>query len=72
MRVSSLIKSIKVMGNPLLGNFPELLILDNRKCADISVIKTIREIEDTRKAQYKGFVNDVLDKQLRSIHQPIK
>ena len=62
MQVSSLIKSIDMMGNPLLGDFPELLILDNRKCADISVIKTIREIEDMGKAQYKEFDNDVVDK----------
>ncbi len=60
------------MGNPFLDDFPELVKLDNRNCADESVVCALRVLEDTGIQQYQNFVKNVLENCTQSIHDPIK
>ena len=71
IQVSSLTKIMKQMGNPFLDEFPELVTLDNRNCTPESVITTMRTLESIGKEQYNEYVQFVLIKGTRSIHDPI-
>ena len=71
-QVNSLSETIRQMGNPFLDDFPDLVTLDSRNCADESVISTVHTLEETGKKQYQDYVKNVLDMRIRSIHDPIK
>ena len=45
-QVNSLFETFKRLGNPLLDDFPELVILDSRNCVDESVAISLRTMED--------------------------
>ena len=51
------------MGKPfldMLDDFPHLVTLYSRNCADGSVVAALHTLEDTGKKQYKDFVKNVL------------
>ena len=60
------------MGNPFLDDFPELVMLDNRNCADESVKLFLCTLEETGKQQYQDFLANMLVNCTTSIHNPIK
>ena len=60
------------MGNPFLDDFPDLVTLDSRNCADESVVAALHTLVDTGKKQYQDFVKNVIDVRCHSIHDPIK
>ena len=60
------------MGNPFLDDFPELVTLVSRNCADESVVAALRTLIDTGKTQYQEFVNNVIIVRSHSIHDTIK
>ena len=60
------------MGNPFLDDFPDLVTLDSRNCADESVVAALHTLDDTGKKQYTDFVKNVLDARSHSIHDLIK
>lgn len=70
--VNSLTEVVKKMGNPFLDNFPELVAVDTRDCTDPSVIVSLQNLEETGKKQYNQYVEDVLIKGTKSIHDTIK
>ena len=71
-QVGSLCGTMRRMGNPFLDDFPELVTLDSRNCADESVVASLRTLIDTGKTQYQEFVNNVIIVRSHSIHDPIK
>ena len=60
------------MGNPFLDDFPDLVTLDSRNCADESVVAALHTLVDTGKKQYQDFVKNVIDVRSHSNHDPIK
>ena len=69
--VQSLVEVISAFGNPLEDDYPELLVLNSRDCADESVISTVRSIECLGKTQYLKYVADVINSGKASIHDTI-
>ena len=53
-QVGSLCGTMRRMDNPFLDDFPELVTLDSRNCADESVVAALRTLIDTGKTQYSG------------------
>ena len=60
------------MGNPFLDDFPELVKLDSRNCAEESVVTALYTLEKTGIDQYRDFVKNVLEDCTRPIQNPIK
>ena len=60
------------MGNPFLDDFPDLVTLDSRNCADESVVAALHTLVDTGKKQYQDFFKNVVDVRSHYIHDPIK
>ena len=71
-QVSNLFKTFKIMGNPSMDDFPELVTLDSRNCVDASVVVALRTLEEIGIKQYKDFVQNVLEECIQPIHNPIK
>ena len=71
-QVDGLCDTIRRMGNPFLDDFPDLVTLDSRNCADESVVAALHTLVDTGKKQYQDFVKNVIDVCSHSIHDPIK
>ena len=59
------------MGNPFKDDYPELLALDTRNCADTSVVDTVHRVQELGLRQYKIFVKDVIDERTVSTHDTI-
>ena len=55
--ICSLVDTITLMGNPFREDYPELVVMDTRDCADISVLVIVRTIEERGRAQYEKFVH---------------
>ena len=72
LQVDGLCDTIRRMGNPFLDDFPDLITLDSRNCADESVVAALHTLVDTGKKQYQDFVKNVIDVRSHSIHYPIK
>ena len=70
-QVTSLSETIRRMGNPFFDDFPDLVTLDNRICADETAVVAVHTLEDTSKKQYQEFVKNVLDVRSHSIHDSI-
>ena len=70
-QVDSLSNTICKMGNPFLDDFPELVTLDSRNCANEAVVNTIRTLEDTGTKKYQEYVKTVLVDRSHSIHGTI-
>ena len=60
------------MGNPFLDDFPDMVTLESRNCADESVVAALHTLVDTGKKQYQDFVKNVIDVRSHFIHDPIK
>jgi len=71
-QVVNLAETIKRMENPFLDIFPDLVTLDSGNCTAESVVTKVRNLEETRKKQYRDFVKNVLQEHSHSIHDPIK
>ena len=59
-------------GNPFPDDFPELVTLDSRDCADISVVESVEKLDKLGEEQYQKYLNDVIKDRSSSIHNPIK
>ena len=70
-QVDSLSNTTRQMGNPFLDDFPELVTLDSRNCANEAVVNTIRTLEDTGTKKYQEYVKTVLVDRSHSIHDTI-
>ena len=70
--VTSLVSTIEDLGNPLTEQSNDLLSLDTKDIADPSVVKTIRQIEQTGKAMFEAFLEERLVKREKKIFEPIK
>ena len=70
-QVENLYNTMRKMGNPFLDDFPELVTLDSRNCANEAVVNTICTLEDTGRKQYQDYVKTVLVDRSRSIHDKI-
>lgn len=70
-QVDSLSNTTRKMGNPFLDDFPELVTLDSRNCANEAVVNTIRTLEDTGTKKYQEYVKTVLVDRSHSIHDTI-
>ena len=71
-QVCNLVDTIRSMGNPFLDNITELLKLDSRDCADVSVAETIKTLESIGKQQYADYRKTVIVERTKSIHDTIK
>ena len=71
-QVTSLSDTIAKMGNPFLDEYPELLVLDSRNCANEDVVNTVNTIEELGFVQYQKYVKDVILERSVSIHESIK
>ena len=70
--VQNLKQSIQHLGNPFLDDFEDLVTLDSRNCADDIVVSSLRTLENTGKEQYDYYCTEVLERQSKSLHVPIK
>ncbi|CAB4035903.1 Hypothetical predicted protein, partial [Paramuricea clavata] len=70
-QVHSLSNTIRKIGNPFLDDFPELVTLDSRNCANEAVVNTIRTLEDTGTKKDQEYVKTVLVDRSHSIHDTI-
>lgn len=68
----SLINSIKSIGNPFLDIGPELLNIDSHDVLPDDVVETVWTIENLRKQQYNDYMESVLVKGTKSVHEAIK
>ncbi len=68
----SLCEVIRRSGNLFVDDFPELVTLDSRDCADINVVESIAKLEQTGNEQYQKYVTDVIQNCTRSIQDPLK
>ena len=59
-------------GNPFLDDFPELVTLDSRDCADIGVVESVEKLVKFGEEQYQKYLNDIIKDHSSSIHNPIK
>ena len=71
-QVKSLLSVITTFGNPFEDNCPELLVLNSRNCVHEAVIETVQTIEMIAKKQYRDYVDEVISRRTRSIHDTIK
>lgn len=71
-QVFELSSVITKMGNPFLDDFPELVTLDSRICANPLSVETVRCLEKIGKEQCTNYVSEVIEKRSRSIHSSIK
>ena len=71
-QVRSLCNTIEEMGNPFLEDSQDLLVLDTRDIVDVSVVETIRGIENMGKVQYETFMTKRLEKCEIPLFEPIK
>lgn len=70
-QVNRLIGTIKNMGNPFTDDFPELVKLDCRDCANPSVAETMKSLEVNGNKQYNEYKKAVIISRKKSIHDPI-
>ena len=59
-QMNSVTDVMRQMGNPFLDNFPDLVTLDRRKCADKRKVDAMYGIQELGKQQYLSFVNQVI------------
>ena len=52
-QVNNLVDVVRKMGNPFLNDFPELVTLDSRDCADDDVDKAVMNLDTLGQTQYK-------------------
>ena len=55
-KVKNLAEIIADFGNPFLDDCPELIALDTRNCADESVVRTMRTVEEIGAKRHKKYV----------------
>ena len=70
--VNNLVDVVRKMGNPFLDDFPELITLDSRDCADDDVAKAVMNLDTLGQTQYKKYVKAVIQDRTISIHNTIK
>ena len=70
--VQALCNTMEGMGNPLLGQSDDLLMLDSRDVADKRVGKTVRQIEQVWRDKYGTFVAERLDNREKHLTDTIK
>lgn len=71
-QVSSLTTVIRTMGNPFSDDFPELVHLDSRNCANTCVADSIRSFEEIGKKQYCDYKKTVVTEGSKAIDETIK
>ena len=71
-QVNKLVDVMRKMGNPFLDDFPELVTLDSRDCADDDVAKAVKNLDTLGQTQYREYVKTVIEDRTISIHNTIK
>lgn len=71
-QVNNLCDVIRRTGNPFLDDFPELVTLDSRDCAEPSVVESVQKLDEIGQKQYQCYVTNVIENRSKSIHEPIK
>ena len=71
-QVNNLVDVMRKMGNPFLDDFPELVTLDSRDCADDDVAKAVMNLDTLGQTQYREYVKAVIEDRTTSIHNTIK
>ena len=59
--VGALVQVLEDMGNPLMEESEDLLVLDSRDVADPAIVQTVGEIEKTGQDQYKYISRRVIE-----------
>ncbi len=71
-QVKNLVDVMRKMENPFLDDFPELVTLDSRDCADDEVAKAVMNLDTLGQTQYREYVKAVIEDRTTSIHNTIK
>ena len=71
-QVNDVCDVVRRVGNPFLDDFPELVTIDSRDCADYSVIKSVRNLDKIGDDQHTAYVSEVIESRTRAIQEPIK
>ena len=71
-QVKNLVDVMRKMGNPFLDDFPELVTLDSRDCADDEVAKAVMNLDTLGQTQYREYVKAVVEDRTTSIHNTFK
>lgn len=58
--VTALVDVIDDMGNLFLEESGDLLVLESKNLADVSVIRTVRTVEKLGQTQYVSFINECI------------
>lgn len=70
-QVKALCAIIEDMGNPVLKESEDLLVLDTRDIMDSSVAEAVRKIDEIGKTQFEAFVTERLQQRTVSLFDPI-
>ena len=70
--ITSLTDAIEEMVNPFAENSKDLLVLDSRDLADLTVIDMLRQAKSLGQEEYDTYVNERLVNQTKLITDPIK
>ena len=63
---------VRRVGNPFLDDFPELVTIDSRDCADYILLESVRNFYKIGEDQYTAYVSEVIESRTRAIQEPIK
>ena len=68
----SLIEVIEIKGNPFLDDFSDFVSLDTRKVFDLSIVTSLRTMNELGKKKYESFKKNVLEDRIFKIDEPLK
>ncbi|KAL9954616.1 hypothetical protein ACROYT_G042180 [Oculina patagonica] len=71
-QVRNLCDVVRRTGNPFLDDFSELVTLDSRDCADVSVVESVKKLDKLGEEQYQKYLKDVIKDRSSSVHNLIK
>lgn len=71
-QVNNLCEVVRRTGNPFLDDFPELITIDSRDCADVCVVESITKVYQLGNQQYQKYCTEVIETRSKSIHDTIK
>ena len=69
--IGALVQVLQDMGNPLLEESEDLLVLDSRDVADPAIVQTVREIEKTGQDQYEKYMTERVIERTTPVFDPI-
>jgi hypothetical protein len=71
-QVNNLCDVVRRTGNPFFDDFPELITIDSRDCADVCVVESIMKVYQLGNQQYQKYCTEVIETRSKSMDDTIK